>query len=91
MDCYQEVREGGEEIRFGNTDLVIRENFTQASSQITAPNQSKAGGADPNAGASYFYFGNDLTQRGKVDSLIPGEQSFVPSRIEVWTFAPERH
>lgn len=106
MPYYQQVA-GGEEIRFGNTDLVIRDGFTTVTSQIVAPTSRSGSIGGPNSalkGASgssaavggtgamnfsHFYFGNDLTQRGKVDSLIPGETKFTPSRLEVWTFAQQ--
>lgn len=35
---------------------------------------------------SHFCFGNDLTQKNKVESIIPGEPKFTPSKLEVWAF-----
>ena len=84
MPYYQHVT-GGEEIRFGNTDLVLKDGFSNVTSQITAPTQR--GGKQPSSsGGSHFCFGNDLTQKNRVESIIPGEHKFTPSKLEVWGF-----
>lgn len=55
-----------DEIRFGNTDLVIKDSFATVTSHITLPNSSGAplGNGirkDQTNGGSHFSFGNDLT------------------------------
>lgn len=78
-------------IRFGNTDLVVKDGFNTVTSHITLPNSSGAASGngqrkDPLNGGSHFFFGNDLTQKNRVDSLIPGEHKYTPSKLEVWAF-----
>lgn len=44
-------------------------------------------GADvESTNGSHFAFGNDLTQRNKVESIIPNTPKFSPTHLEVWVF-----
>jgi hypothetical protein len=98
MPYYQFVEK--DEIRFGNTDLVLKGGFQNVTSHINPPaSQSlmnvlsnNRGGPGQSlteseaSGGSHFCFGNDLTQKNKVESIIPGEPKFTPSKLEVWAF-----
>jgi hypothetical protein len=35
---------------------------------------------------THFAFGNELFQKNKIDSIIPGKKVFRPSEVEVWAF-----
>ena len=35
---------------------------------------------------NHFAFGNELQQKVKIDSIIPGKRVFRPSEVEVWAF-----
>ncbi len=72
-----------DELRFGNTDLVLKGGFQNVTSRIIAPSSggmfgksddkaSKFAGRDGgDMNGSHFCFGNDLTQRKNVESIIP--------------------
>ena len=66
---YQETisRDG---IKFGETDLVIQNDFKIVTSEING---------------DYFVFGTHLLQN-KLDSLIPDKKQFEPEMVEVWSF-----
>lgn len=69
QDYYQETisRDG---IKFGDTDLVIQNDFKIVTSEIKG---------------DYFVFGTHLLQN-KLDSLIPDKKQFEPEMVEVWSF-----
>lgn len=58
-------------IKFGDTDLVIEDDFQSLTSMLKG---------------THFAFGNQLTQKHKIDSVIPGKKKFSPSDVEVWAF-----
>lgn len=88
MPYYQNVDK--DELRFGNTDLVLRGGFQNVTSTIVAPSSSKEEGRvfgrTEETSGSHFCFGNDLTQKNKVESIIPETHKFAPSKLEVWAF-----
>eukprot|EP00347_Sterkiella_histriomuscorum_P006480 403352607 len=59
-------------IKFGDTDLVIQDDFQHVYSQMKN---------------THFAFGNQLFQKNKIDSIIPGKPNFRPSVVEVWSFS----
>lgn len=67
-------------ILFGkNGALVIENDFKRITSKIGDPQ-------DPN---TEFMFGDELMQKNKVDSIIPGKQFEIeqPVMVEVWSFS----
>ena len=65
-------------ILFGKVALVIENDFKRVSSTIGHLQ-------DPN---TQFVFGDELMQKNKVDSIIPGATEFQPpERVEVWSFS----
>lgn len=58
-------------IKFGDTDLVIEDDFQSISSVLKG---------------THFAFGNQLYSKNKIDSIIPGKKKFSPSEVEVWAF-----
>ena len=84
------------ELRFGNTDLVISEGFNEVKSEIKVPNNfhGESVSASKKVGeytGSHFCFGNDLTQKDRVPSIIPSAvgQNLEPSQVEVYIFKPQ--
>lgn len=77
MPYYQFAKKN--ELRFGNTDLVISEGFNEVKSEIRVPNNHTTE-LGRNTG-SHFCFGNDLTQKDRVPSIIPSAvgQNLEPS------------
>lgn len=91
LDYYQFSSK--EEIRFGNMDLVINDGFNSVTSKISVPSavpENRAGkmGSSQASQGSHFCFGNDLTQKNRVQCIIPNATDEVlrPSKVEVWTF-----
>jgi hypothetical protein len=65
-------------ILFGKSALVIENDFKRVSSRIGSIQ-------NPN---TQFVFGDEIMQKNKVDSLIPGKIEFeAPVFVEVWSFA----
>lgn len=62
---------------FGRSGALIIENdFKKVSSKI----------GDQSSKEAQFVFGDEIMQKNKVDSIIPGKQQFEqPHRVEVWT------
>ena len=64
-------------IQFGGDALIIENDFKEVSSRI-------GNVQNPN---SKFVFGDELMQKNKVDSIIPGKIKFEqPLEVEVWSF-----
>jgi hypothetical protein len=67
-------------ILFGkNGALVIENDFKRVSSRI----------GDPQDPTTQFMFGDELMQKNKVDSIIPGKLYDIeqPMLVEVWSFS----
>ena len=66
-------------ILFGKSQaLVIENDFKRITSKI----------GDPQDKNTQFMFGDELMQKNKVDSLIPGKSFDIeqPEKVEVWSF-----
>ena len=71
---YQQVVPAGSQennLKFGDTDLVIEKNFKSVKSHISS---------------THFVFGTDFLQN-RIDSIIPDQKEFEPDKIEVWLFS----
>lgn len=66
---YQETL-NKDEIKFGDKDLVIHNDFKAVTSEISG---------------EYFVFGSHLLQN-KLDSIILDRKQFEPNQVEVWAF-----
>jgi hypothetical protein len=65
-------------ILFGQVALVIENDFKRVTSRIGHLQ-------DP---STQFVFGDELMQKSKVDSIIPGKKEFDPPQaVEVWSFS----
>jgi hypothetical protein len=78
-------------LNFGDTDLVIEDNFRKVTSRLRRPPEHHAftGDGEKEDGGSHYYFGSEVAQKSQVKSVIPGEESFSPTIVEVWTLESE--
>jgi hypothetical protein len=65
-------------ILFGGIALVIENDFKRVTSRIGHLQEA----------STQFVFGDELMQKSKVDSIIPGKKEFDPPQaVEVWSFS----
>jgi len=78
-------------LQFGDTDLVITENFKEVSSDIRRPQASGHTFTGEGDGGSHYYYGSEVSKKSKANAIIPnyeeitGKPFFEPSIVEVWT------
>lgn len=73
---HESGNKSNKRISFGKEALTIENDFKKVASKIVMTEQAQ------------FVFGDDLTQKNKVDSVVPGKSLDMesPAYVEVWTF-----
>ena len=101
MPYYQHAERNEVEvkIKFGDSYLIIQDQQNdklesqrgtgmdderfKCTSEIRQPDWANNKSSKP----SHFCFGNDLTQKNAVNSIVPGVNKFKIHMLEVWDFA----